>query len=56
MQAPRREVGDVAHALGLPVHELADVGQSLEDAFVELTGSSVEFSSGDQPVAAEVAR
>ncbi len=56
VQAPRREVGDVAHALGLPVHELADVGQSLEDAFVELTGSSVEFSGGDAPVAAQVAR
>ncbi len=59
VQAPRVEVGDLAHALGLPVHELAEVGQSLEEAFVELTGSSVEFSGGTQPPAAapaEVAR
>lgn len=59
VQAPRVEVGDLAHELGLAVHELADVGQSLEDAFVELTGSSVEFHGGTQPraaAAAEVAR
>ncbi len=59
VQATGVEVGDLAHALGLPVHELAEVGQSLEDAFVELTGSSVEFSGGMQPPAsapAEVAR
>ena len=51
VQAPRGEVGDLAHSLGLPVHELAEVGQSLEDAFVELTGSSVEFHGGAQPSA-----
>ena len=60
VQAPRDVVGDLAHALGLPVHELADVGQSLEDAFVELTGSSVEFHGAAQPATraaeAEVAR
>ena len=54
-QAPRVEIGDLAHALGLPVHELADVGQSLEDAFVELTGSSVEFHSREHPAAAAAA-
>jgi ABC-2 type transport system ATP-binding protein len=52
VQAPRVEVGDLAHAIGVPVHELAEVGQSLEDAFVELTGSSVEFHGGAQPLAA----
>ena len=52
VQAPRVEVGELAHALGLPVHELTEVGQSLEDAFVELTGSSVEFHGGAQPLAA----
>ena len=52
VQAPRVEVGELAHALGLPVHELTEVGQSLEDAFVELTGSSVEFPGGAQPLAA----
>ena len=50
--APRVEVGELAHALGLPVHELTEVGQSLEDAFVELTGSSVEFHGGAEPLAA----
>ncbi len=52
VQASRVEVGDLAHALGLPVHELSDVGQSLEDAFVELTASSVEFHGGTQQLAA----
>jgi ABC-2 type transport system ATP-binding protein len=56
VQASRVEVGELAHALGLPVHELTEVGQSLEDVFVELTGSSVEFSGGAQPLAAEGAR
>ena len=51
VQAPRVEVGELAHGLGLPVHELAEVGQSLEDAFVELTGSSVEFHGGAMPLA-----
>ncbi len=50
--APRVEVGDLAHAIGVPVHELAEVGQSLEDAFVELTGSSVEFHGGARPLVA----
>ena len=50
--APRVEVGELAHSLGLPVHELTEAGQSLEDAFVELTGSSVEFHGGGQPLAA----
>jgi ABC-2 type transport system ATP-binding protein len=51
VQAPRVEVGELAHALGLPVHELTEVGQSLEDAFVQLTGSSVEFHGGTPPLA-----
>src|SRR3712207_6876500 len=45
VQASRVEVGDLAHALGLRVHELTELGQSLEDVFVELTGDSVDFSS-----------
>lgn len=36
------EVGDLAHALGLPVHHLADVEQSLEHAYLSLTQDSVE--------------
>lgn len=51
VQAPRVRVGELAHSLGLPVHELAEVGQSLEDAFVELTRGSVEFHGGTQPLA-----
>jgi ABC-2 type transport system ATP-binding protein len=35
-------VGELAHALGLPVHHLADVEQSLEDAYLSLTQDSVE--------------
>jgi ABC-2 type transport system ATP-binding protein len=55
VQASRVEVGDLAHALALPVHELSEVGQSLEDAFVELTGSSVEFHGGTRQFAAATA-
>ena len=36
------EVGELAHALGLPVHHLADVEQSLEHAYLSLTQGSVE--------------
>ena len=36
-------VGELAHACGIPLHHLSDVEQSLEDAYLELTGSSVEF-------------
>ncbi|WP_033440195.1 ABC transporter ATP-binding protein [Saccharothrix sp. NRRL B-16314] len=37
------EVGDLAHALHVPLHHLSEVRQSLEDAYVELTNSSVEY-------------
>jgi len=37
------EIGDVAHALGLRVHHLADVEQSLEHAYLSLTGDSVDY-------------
>ena len=36
-------MGELAHACGIPLHHLSDVEQSLEDAYLELTGSSVEF-------------
>ncbi len=35
------EVGDVAHRAGVPLHHLADVEQSLEQAYLSLTGDSV---------------
>jgi len=37
------EVGDLAHALRVPVHHLSEVLHSLEDAYLELTNSSVEY-------------
>ena len=40
-------VGELAHACGIPLHHLSDVEQSLEDAYLELTGSSVEFRGRD---------
>ncbi|SOD94432.1 ABC transporter ATP-binding protein [Blastococcus haudaquaticus] len=48
------DVGEVANALRIPLHHLSDVAQSLEDAYLALTGSSVQFA-GSEPVA-EVAR
>jgi ABC-2 type transport system ATP-binding protein len=37
-------VGDLAHELGLPVHALADVSGSLEQAYLELTETSLEYA------------
>ncbi|MGY1704745.1 ABC transporter ATP-binding protein [Geodermatophilus sp. SYSU D00697] len=39
-------VGELANACAIPLHHLAEVEQSLEQAYLELTGSSVEFSGG----------
>jgi ABC-2 type transport system ATP-binding protein len=39
---PATEVGDLAHALGVPVHHLAEVEQSLEHAYLSLTEDSVD--------------
>ncbi|WP_353951369.1 ATP-binding cassette domain-containing protein [Knoellia sp. S7-12] len=36
------EVGDLAHAHGIPLHHLAEVERSLEDAYLSLTEGSVE--------------
>lgn len=36
-------VGDLAHALGIPIHHLSEVRHSLEDAYLQLTDASVEF-------------
>jgi len=53
-------VGDLAHDNAIRLHELAPVHASLEQAFMELTASSVQFHAGvpgaEQPVlAGEVA-
>jgi ABC-2 type transport system ATP-binding protein len=45
------EVGDLAHAWGLPLHHLSDIEQSLEQAFLELTDDSVEFHGAAMEVA-----
>ena len=37
------EIGDLAHALGVPVHHLAEVEQSLEHAYLTLTEDSVDY-------------
>jgi len=37
------ELGDLAHGWGIPLHHLSDLEQSLEQAFLELTGDSVQF-------------
>jgi ABC-2 type transport system ATP-binding protein len=39
-------VGDVAHQLGVRLHELATSRASLEEAYLELTSTSVEFTTG----------
>jgi ABC-2 type transport system ATP-binding protein len=41
--ATAEEVGDLAYALGLPVHHLSELNQTLEHAYLELTSSSVEY-------------
>ena len=42
--APDR-IGDVAHEVGAPVHELHTVEGSLEQAYMELTADSVEYAT-----------
>jgi ABC-2 type transport system ATP-binding protein len=39
------DVGELANSLRIPLHHLSEVAQSLEDAYLALTGSSVQFSS-----------
>lgn len=43
LEAP--EIGDIAFQVGAPVHELAPVEASLEEAFMELTRGDVEFQA-----------
>jgi ABC-2 type transport system ATP-binding protein len=52
------EIGDLAFAEGLRVHELATIRASLEEAFMELTADSVEYHTdvpGQQPKTANKA-
>ncbi|MBE1536331.1 ABC-2 type transport system ATP-binding protein [Actinomadura algeriensis] len=48
-------VGAAAHAAGLPLFELTAVQASLEEAYMELTGASVEYDAG-APVAERAGR
>ncbi|WP_217229411.1 ATP-binding cassette domain-containing protein [Streptomyces anulatus] len=41
------QVGDLAHRLGLRLHELRTVSASLEQVYRELTARSVEYGTGD---------
>jgi len=41
------DIGDLAARTSLTVHELTPMRASLEDAFMELTGDSVEYRSSD---------
>ncbi|QKW10004.1 ATP-binding cassette domain-containing protein [Streptomyces sp. NA04227] len=40
-------IGEIARRHGLPLHELSTRSASLEEAFMELTADSVQFSGGD---------
>jgi len=40
------DVGELANAFSIPLHHLSEVQQSLEAAYLELTGDSVEFHGG----------
>ena len=46
-------IGELAHSLGLPLHHLSEVEQSLEDAYLRLTRDSLEHHShANSPAAA----
>ncbi|WP_017178881.1 ABC transporter ATP-binding protein [Actinomyces timonensis] len=44
--APASLVGELAAAHGIALHELTTMKASLEDAYLELTGGAVEYSTG----------
>ena len=44
--APAARIGEIAAANGIVLHELATQRASLEDAYLELTGTSVEYTTG----------
>jgi ABC-2 type transport system ATP-binding protein len=49
---PLERIGDVALAAGVPLHLLAPLRASLEEAFMELTADSVEYQAGT-PIAGQ---
>ena len=49
-------VGELANSFSIPLHHLSEVQQSLEDAYLELTGASVEFHGRlEEPTTTEAA-
>jgi len=44
--APMEQIGDIAGSAGSTLQELAGPRRSLEEAFMQLTGDSVEYSGG----------
>jgi ABC-2 type transport system ATP-binding protein len=50
--ATAEQVGDLAHAVGVALHHLSEIERSLETAYLELTGDSVEHHGGAAPTAA----
>jgi ABC-2 type transport system ATP-binding protein len=51
--APIEQVGDIAASAGITLHELAGVQGSLEEAFMQLTGDSVEYGGHGFAVGAD---
>jgi ABC-2 type transport system ATP-binding protein len=49
------EIGELAGAEGLWLHELTLVHSSLEEAFMRLTANAVEYHAGTEPAAADEA-
>ncbi|MDO4901158.1 ABC transporter ATP-binding protein [Actinomyces sp.] len=50
--APAARIGEIAAANGIVLHELTTRRASLEEAYLELTGNEVEYTTGMVPVAA----
>jgi ABC-2 type transport system ATP-binding protein len=48
--APIEQVGDIAATAGIALHELSQQHGSLEEAFMRITGESVEFAAHDADV------
>jgi len=43
--APTEQIGDLAGGAGITLHELSPQSGSLEEAFIQLTGDSVEYGT-----------
>ncbi|MFG2001460.1 ABC transporter ATP-binding protein [Spirillospora sp. NPDC048911] len=44
--APIERIGMICHEIGVPLYELSPQEASLEEAYMELTGASVEYGAG----------